>query len=128
MSTAYYAMFHALFRNCADSFIGTARASRSQPAWRQVYRSVDHGHAKNQCLNQNVMSRFPPEIQRFAIKFFDLQNHRHQADYDPLSTFTRADVQAAIAAAETAIKELHKFNIKDRRAFAVWTVLKNRKP
>ena len=33
MSTAYYAVFHALCRNCADSLVGKTRVSRSQPAW-----------------------------------------------------------------------------------------------
>ncbi|MCY4007043.1 MAG: hypothetical protein OXE84_09545 [Rhodobacteraceae bacterium] len=119
MSTAYYAMFHALCRNCADSFIGTNRASRSLRAWRQVYRSVDHGYAKAQCMNQRVMRLFPSDIKRFAVKLRELQEQRLLTDYDPLSTFTRADVQ-------TAIKGLHNSNIRDRKAFAAWTVMKKR--
>ncbi|MCY4260653.1 MAG: hypothetical protein OXC91_10375 [Rhodobacteraceae bacterium] len=128
MSTAYYAMFHALCRNCADSFIGTSCALRSQMAWRQVYRAVDHGHAKTQCMNQGVMCQFPPEIQRFAVKLIELQNRRHQADYDPLSSFTRADVWTETDATRTVIKELKNSSIKDKRAFAAWTALKHRKP
>ena len=58
-STAYYAMFHALCRNCADSFIGRPGSLRSQPAWRQAYRAVEHGFAKNQYLRKSVMERFP---------------------------------------------------------------------
>jgi len=128
MSTAYHAMFHALCRNCADSLIGKTPASRSQPAWNQAYRAVEHRYAKNQCLNEKAMRRFPEEIQRFAVKLGELQDHRHQADYDPLSGFTRDDVQAAIDAAETVIQELQSSSIKDRKAFAAWTVMKTRNP
>ena len=59
MSTAYYAMFHALCRNCADSFIGKTRAFRSQPARRQAYRAAEHGFAKSQCMKTEVIAKFP---------------------------------------------------------------------
>lgn len=126
LSTAYYAMFHALCRNCADSFIGIAKTSRSQPAWRQVYRAVEHGFAKNQCKNRSVMERFPPEIQDFANQFVLLQERRHQADYDPFIKFTRHDVLTSIDAAVVAIGKLQASRIKDKKAFAAWTVMKNR--
>ncbi len=127
LSTAYYAMFHALCWNCADSFIGTANAAtRAQSAWRQAYRAVEHGRAKNQCKNNAVMGRFPAEIQDFANQFVDAQERRHEADYDPFSKFTRHDVLIAIDAANTAIKKLKEPNIKHRKAFAVWTTMRNR--
>lgn len=49
MSTAYYAMFHCLAQDCADLLIGRTSSSRSAGAWRQVYRSLEHGLAKTQC-------------------------------------------------------------------------------
>ena len=126
LSTAYYAMFHALCWNCSDSFIGKTKSSRSQPAWRQAYRAVDHGFAKNQCKNGAIMVRFPQEFQDFANKFVELQERRHAADYDPFSKFTRRGVYTAIDAADAAIKELEASANKDKRAFAAWTVMKNR--
>ncbi len=126
MSTAYYAMFHALCRNCADSLIGKTRDSRSQPAWVQAYRAVNHGFAKNKCKEQGVMERFPRDIQDFSNQFVILQAKRHDADYDPSSTFTRHDVLTSIDAAAIAIKKLQASNVKDRRAFAVWTVMNKR--
>ncbi len=126
MSTAYYAMFHALCRNCADSFIGKTPPLRSQRAWSQAYRAVNHGYAKKQCRDRGVMERFPRDIEDFAIQFAILQEKRHQADYDPSKAFTRHDVLAAIDAAEAAIKKLKASNIKDQRAFAAWTVLAKR--
>ena len=126
LSTAYYAMFHALCWNCADSFIGKTKASRSQPAWKQAYRAIEHGFAKHQCKNNSVMEKFPTGIQDFANQFVELQEKRHQADYDPFSKFTRHDVLTAIDAAVVAIGKLQASNIKDKRAFAAWTVMRNR--
>ncbi|MCY4260578.1 MAG: hypothetical protein OXC91_09990 [Rhodobacteraceae bacterium] len=57
LSTAYYALFHALCLNCADSLVGSAGADRSQRAWQQAYRSVEHSHARKQCT-RNDMSEF----------------------------------------------------------------------
>ena len=98
MSTAYYAMFHALCRNTADCLVGKTKISRSQGAWRQAYRAVDHGHAKKQCKHQAVMRKFPAEIQDFANQFAEFQEKRHKADYDPSSKLTRHEVLTAIDA------------------------------
>ena len=126
VSTAYYALFHTLCQNCADCLIGTAGADRSAPAWRQAYRSAQHGHAKNQCKNKAVMKKFPKDIEDFGNLFHDLQTDRHAADYDPSSRFTLTDVRYSIDAAELAIKAFNKSKVKDRRAFAAWTVMPTR--
>lgn len=48
LSSAYYALFHTLARVCADAIAGTG-GDRSQAAWRQTYRALAHGTAKNAC-------------------------------------------------------------------------------
>lgn len=88
MSTAYYAMFHALCRNSADSLVGPKGApDRSRRAWNQAYRAVEHGIAKNQCKD-TVMEDFPETIRNFARHFVRVQELRHEADYDPAISFT----------------------------------------
>ena len=72
-STAYYALFHALCWTCADSFVGGTGADRSNPAWRQAYRAVEHGYAKGQFSTARIMGRFPQAIQDFGNLFVDLQ-------------------------------------------------------
>lgn len=126
VSTAYYAMFHALCRNCADCLIGTASADRSTPAWRQAYRAIDHGHAKGQCNNKKKLEKFPKDIEDFANLFYELQIERHTADYDPSSSFSKSDVLSLIEATEASIKAFNKVPIKHRRAFAAWTAMKSR--
>jgi len=116
-------MFHAVCRNCADCFVGKTAANRSLLAWRQAYRAVNHGTAKTQYGKKVVMDNFPIVIQNFASKFIELQNKRHQADYDSINKLRMGDVLTEINAAEVAIKKLQESSIKDKRAFAVWTVM-----
>ena len=125
-STAYYAMFHALCRNCADSFIEGPGSQRSQPAWRQANRAAEHGFAKNLDMRRSAMEKFPAKIQDFAYQFVQLQLKRHKADYDPFSKFARQDVQMSIDTAESAIRDLLASDSKDRTAFAAWTAMKMR--
>ena len=127
VSTAYYALFHALCRNCADAFIGTAGANRSEPAWRQAYRSVDHGRAKDRFGNRNIMGKFPADIQDFGNAFVKAQAQRRAADYDPAYRALKAAVLSDIASAEAVIGSLRSASLKDRRALAAWVTLLDRK-
>ncbi|MCY4186764.1 MAG: hypothetical protein OXC82_03215 [Rhodobacteraceae bacterium] len=125
MSTAYYAMFHTLCWNCANSFVDTVGAGRSQQAWNQAYRAVDHSIAKNKCENYQVIQSFPKTIQRFANHFVTLQKLRLQADYNPANTFYCHEVLNTIDFAERMIVNLQDSDSKDRKAFAVWIAIKH---
>ena len=122
VSAAYYALFHALSRNCADMLAGSTRANRSQPAWRQTYRPLEYGLARNQCRNQAVMLRFPLEIQWFGELFVVMQQIRHHADYDPMATFSRFLVMRQIDQAEEAIERFNSVERGQRRAFAIYVL------
>lgn len=124
ISTAYYATFHALAGLCADLFIGTG-GDRSRPAWRQVYRALEHGFAKNAC-SQAVNLGFPPGVQNFANSFVRLQEERHRADYDPDARYSRAETQLLIANADQAISGLRRSARPDLRAFSALVLLKRR--
>jgi hypothetical protein len=107
--------------------VGGAGSDRSRPAWRQVYRSLDHGHAKNQCKNQQMVKKFPKEIEDFANTFVQLQEKRHIADYDPKAKFAKSGVQSDIIIAYVAIETFNSAKRADRRAFCVYVLLKERK-
>jgi uncharacterized protein (UPF0332 family) len=124
ISTAYYAMFHTLAKDCADRLIGTG-ARRSNPAWLQVYRALDHGFAKQACQRVGKLG-FPRDIVNFANTFESLQIERHRADYDPTARYTRAEVLLTITEAERAIEGLRKVARQDRTAFAALVLLKTR--
>lgn len=127
ISSAYYAMFHALCSECANSLVGCERnPTRSRRAWNQAYRSVDHGETKNRCLKHEVMKSFPEEIRNFAENFVWLQELRCEADYDPAISFNQNEAITAIKIAQTMIAELRGSKLKDRKAFAVWLTMKKR--
>ena len=126
VSTAYYAMFHALALCCANMLVGTTRARRSQQAWRQVYRALEHGYARNQCSNRGMLSRFPQQIQDFGELFTVMQRQRQDADYDPDAEFFRSGVQAFIDETKRGVTQLGESDARDQRAFAVYVLFRIR--
>ena len=57
-----------------------------------------------------------------------MQKKRHRADYDPEGRWTKSDVEEDIEDAEGAIDGFEAAPIRDRRAFAVYVLLKHRNP
>ena len=122
VSTTYYALFHCLALCCADLLVGGPSANRSQPAWNQTYRALQHGFARQRCQHPNI-SGFPTAIRYFADVFVDMQGQRHLADYDPDWTSVKAEVIQLIDLAEDAIHGFFQVPARDRRAFAVYVLL-----
>lgn len=125
VSTAYYALFHAFAKNSADMLIGTTGAQRSNKAWVQTYRALDHGFARKACEQVRNLG-FPPLVCTSADAFIELQQLRHSSDYDPTFRISRAEAVGAIKLAEESTRILRGAETKDRRAFAVQLLLKRR--
>ena len=125
VSTAYYAVFHAMAKNVADTMAGVVKSKRSEKAWAHAYRGLQHGDAKTACEGVRNLN-FSSEIKDCADAFVELQSARHAADYDPLHRLTRAKAILAVQKAEYAIAKLRSADAKDRRAFAVQVVIKKR--
>ena len=124
-SSAYYALFHCLARNCADLLVGGANADKSKHAWRQTYRALEHGFAKSACKD-GIIAKFPKEVEDFANAFVSMQEKRHAADYDPFVRLTKSEVVADIETTNEAIAEFQRVDKKDRRAFAAHVLFKKR--
>jgi uncharacterized protein (UPF0332 family) len=123
-STAYYAMFHTLARSAADLLIGGPGSKRSAEAWLRVYRALEHGTAKNACLNGGRISLLPKKIQDFAGMFVTMQEKRHKADYDPSAKAKKSQVSTDIDLVEAAIEDFESVPAKDRRAFVALVILR----
>lgn len=80
VSTAYYAMFHALARECANSLVGE---SEEWEIYEPLYRSLDHGACTQLFKKQDVRVHFGETVAEIGACFISLQQHRHDADYDP---------------------------------------------
>ena len=77
-------MFHAL--------VGPPHDQTTLDAWLRVYRNTNHGPARSALKNN--LSRFTPDVHRFTSLFCDLQDERHNADYNP---------HASVMTAQTAL-------------------------
>ena len=123
VSTAYYALFHALCSSNAHTLIGTL-STANRLAWMRTYRALDHGPAKNR-MEQRLAS-LPVGIQTFAKEFSILQEQRHRADYDPAVGFRRSEVIRLIDRAEIATQSFYAADIAERRYFATLVLFRNR--
>jgi uncharacterized protein (UPF0332 family) len=124
VSTAYYALFHHLAKSCADTVVGSVKAKRCQPAWRQTYRSLAHGPARAACNNKALLIKFPPAIQDFANLFVQMQVKRHEADYDPTAKLAKSSVLTDIGQVEAAIDAFERVAAKHKRAFVAFVLFK----
>ena len=125
VSLAYYAMFHSLAKQSADMLVGATRGRRSQRAWLQAYRSLDHRLAAAQC-RRPVIRRFPEEIQEFAEQFVGNQQMRHDADYNPDVSYARYQVLELIDQTERVVLDFERPDTLDKRAFAVYVMFRSR--
>ncbi len=123
VSTAYYAVFHAVARDAADLLVGAGAASK-RPEWYQVYRALDHGPAKVACIG--VRTGGGP-LALVAEAFVDLQIARQGADYDPAFRVDGSDAISHCDRAARALSTLSQVPRSDRRAFAVALLFRNRR-
>jgi hypothetical protein len=124
ISTSYYALFHAVARSNADRIVGTGQG-RSDRAWTQAYRALEHGNAKAACQQLGSLG-FPAGLVRVGRTFVSLQEARHSADYDPNYRVSRRDALSALSEAEAAIAELRRSSVPDRAWFAVQLLMRRR--
>ncbi len=128
VSTAYYAVFHALCGTIAETFV-------SAGVWKSrvlFYRSMEHGKAKDRCkkLGQNPLPNrekqffatkaFGQELRDFANTFVQLQEVRHLSDYDPDYRLTKLQAQQSIDDARKAITDLNSANDQERNKFLAY--------
>ena len=128
ISTAYYATFHALTASNGDALIGPVHDQLTADAWTQIYRGLNHGHAKSQ-LEPEVkrnQPRLSADAQNFADLFCDLQDERHNADYNPRETFTAQAANTWLDTAEAAITDFLRTSRSERAAVAILTLTRSR--
>lgn len=124
ISTSYYALFHYLVEECTGLLLGTGSGNKE---FRQLLaRAAVHGTMKSACYEvrkatpaplyqaafQSLAPAGAPELSLVAIAFIQLQEWRHQADYDVSATLSR---QNSLNCYELA-----------KEAFTAWKVLKTK--
>lgn len=116
VSTAYYALFHALCTVCSD---GLVRWSRTELVDR-TYRSLDHGTARRRLATLASATGADPSIRRLSALFSLLQDRRNDADYErPRVLLSRNAAVLLIRNAREAVDLLAALDEDARRRLAV---------
>ena len=121
VSSAYYAVYHALARSNADLLVGASETERGLPEWRDAYMALRGDHADQRL--QGDYSDHPEAIRTLADTFNALHHQRLLADEDPSATFTAAEAQAWVERAADAIHDFLSADPTQRRAFAIQILL-----
>jgi hypothetical protein len=104
ISSAYYALFHALASLCANRLVGF---TKPWEVYAPIYRTLDHGRAKD--VFKRISSQHGPQIAAIGQTFILLQERRHTADYDPAPfPFGRAETLDLIEQVRQAISQIER--------------------
>lgn len=123
-ATAYYAMFHALAKMCADQLVGAKKPSN---AYTPVYRSIDHAIARRTLERARKAPLAGGPLSTIGYAFVNLQDARIAADYIPERfRYSRRDVNDLIAEARDAIDAIRSLPPETKLLLAVQFVTKSR--
>lgn len=124
ISTAYYALFHALAKVCAETLLPHSR--RTSAEYERVYRALDHGPLKN-AFGQSPL-KDDPELKRIGEAFVALQSERHRADYMPPESrmFGLSECKRLIELAKQAANQIESLSDDQRRTLSTFAMFKNR--
>ena len=126
VSTAYYAMFHALANSNANALIGATENDNDNAAWNRTYRALEHGDIRRRFQHARHMDPFPRVVKEFANTFNELQRERQTADYNPDHIFTLSGALQIIDHARQSIIRFAGTSREIRRNLATYVLLGNR--
>lgn len=122
VSTAYYAVFHALAKLCAESLLPSA--DRSADDYSRVYRALGHGSLTEAFATLKEQER----LRRIGELVVPLRSARERADYlPPIETeFTSDKVKELVDQARRAVQEIETLDRAERRTLATRLLFKTR--
>jgi hypothetical protein len=114
-SASYYALFHLLVDEAVQWLV---RGPNPDKLRNLLRRAFDHGEMKSVSrafrsgtLPSNQAAVFanpvPADLRSVAGAFLELQEARHEADYNLSRTFTRAEVRGLVARVRDAFRLWH---------------------
>jgi len=126
VSTAYYAVFHALAGRCASTLV-TYRGS-DWATYSLAYRALDHKAAKQLFEARNIEAEYGAEVATLAQAFVNLQQARITADYTPPTRFPYGKTAVAefVEQARNACQIVAKIPVVQMRRLAAQLILKRR--
>lgn len=141
ISSAYYAIFHAIVTQATDDFVG--RRQRHTPMYELVYRSIEHraikriceavvNQAKNKQQKKNAKQEpnlpkwyvrnqpkggFGADLEGMAAAVIELYEKRQVADYDPLFNVSVSDATLAVDTGRIALGKFRTASRAARKSF-----------
>ena len=113
VSTAYYAVFHAISASNAAVQHGIPVDAATTQAWTSTYRRMRHNFAARS-LEQH-RSRLTRDARPLASVFIGLKAARETADYDPTQSITAIAANHWIREARDALSALQAMSADDRQ-------------
>jgi uncharacterized protein (UPF0332 family) len=115
VSTAYYGLFHGLVSAAVASFL-SHRHRALRPALMRVFEHRKMAEACQRLLRLKAQpaamapllggAALPQDLERAAETLVELQQARHEADYDLVRRFARTEAQALVDLADAAVRAL----------------------
>jgi hypothetical protein len=131
ISTAYYALFHRLIET------GTGHLVADVVQQQALARTFSHTNMREICelvikqplppvLVPLLGSAVPDQLRRVAAMFVDLQDWRHDADYNVRLTFIRNEGQARVVDVENAFSAWNLIPVSVSKPFLILLLLGKR--
>jgi uncharacterized protein (UPF0332 family) len=125
VSTAYYAVFHAITGLCAAELLGAGAALKKTAEFERVYRSLDHKSLKSAFSVSPLNSN--PALKAIGERVVELQSERIRADYLPSGRlYKKSECNRLVHSAQSIVAALKNLSSQDRRTLAVYLIFKNR--
>lgn len=115
ISTAYYALFHAIRLDYADFLVGRTSKARSSTAWQLAFRTLNHGPLANASQHLKNTQSIADDTKEFFNQFADLKQKRERADYELSADFSELEVQNALVQARDALSNYKGLKTSQRR-------------
>jgi hypothetical protein len=127
VSAAYYGLFHTATIAASDYVVSKSR--RNQAEWALVSRSVGHTELRELCKAisnppkkyQHLIpaAGFSAALKDYASAVVDLQQKRHDSDYNPLAVFRVSDCRNLVSSARKAEFQFKSIGVDadERRIF-----------
>lgn len=127
ISTAYYAVFHAIAKVCAEVVLGDH--DQTSDNFIRVYRALDHGPLKNAWENKDSPLQKNADLKKIGNLVVPIQSERIRADYLPPlpHPFTYSKSRAIVQQARLAVDALDSLSSDDRRTLAIGLLFAKRR-